>query len=248
MSNEDRVRIVTLNRPARVNAFTANSYRRLATALDEADRAREVSVVLLEGAGAGFSSGVDLASVDTEGEALGRTFDELLESLIEFSKPLLAAVHGAAVGFGATVLLHCDMVLVAETARLRFPFTALGTAPEAASSALLPEIVGLRRAADMLLTSRWIAGREAVDMGLAARCWPEESLHAEARQTARALTELPDAALATTKRLLRTRATGPVREALERERAEAGALRDVLGPMGDRGQRGRDDDSQTPAT
>jgi enoyl-CoA hydratase/carnithine racemase len=248
VSDEDRVRIVTLNRPNRVNAFTANSYRRLATALDEADRAREVSVVLIEGAGSGFSSGVDVASIDAEGQALGQTFDELLGSLIEFSKPLLAAVHGAAVGFGATVLLHCDIVFVAETARLRLPFTALGTAPEAASSALLPEIVGLQRAAEMLLTSRWITGREAVDVGLAARCWPEESLHAEARRTARALTELPDAALATTKRLLRTGATRAVREALNREKAEAGALRDVLGPMSYRRKRDHDDDPQTWAT
>jgi enoyl-CoA hydratase/carnithine racemase len=227
-----RLRTVTLNRPERVNAFTASSYRRLSEILDEADAIRELSVVLIEGAGRGFSSGVDLAAVGTEGEDLAETFDLLLESLIRFSKPLVAAVHGAAMGFGATILLHCDIVLVAETARLRMPFTALGTAPEAASSALLPQVVGLQRAADLLLTSRWITGREAAQMGLAARCCPEESLHSEARATALALAELPDAALATTKRLVRAGAAGVVRAALSRERAEVRFLHGALGPMG----------------
>ena len=113
--DEGRVRIVTLNRPDRINAFTARSYRRLAGALDEADAATDVSVVLLQGAGRGFSSGVDLAVVGSLDESLGEDFDHLINSLIRFSKPLLAAVHGAAVGFGATILLHCDLTLVAET-------------------------------------------------------------------------------------------------------------------------------------
>ncbi len=163
--DEGRVRVVTLNRPERVNAFTASSYRRLASALDEADAAADVSVVLLEGAGRGFSSGVDLAAVGSVDETLAENFDQLIKSLITFSKPLLAAVHGAAVGFGATILLHCDLTLVAETARLRLPFTALGTTPEAASSVLLPQIVGAQRAADLILTSRWISGREAAQNG-----------------------------------------------------------------------------------
>ena len=134
VSDDHGVRILTLNRPDRINAFTASSYRRLARALDEADAGTDVSVVLMEGAGRGFSSGVDLGSVVVHDTALSEAFDDLLESLITFSKPLLAAVHGVAIGFGATVLLHCDLVLVADTARLRLPFTALGTTPEAASS------------------------------------------------------------------------------------------------------------------
>jgi enoyl-CoA hydratase/carnithine racemase len=229
---DGHVRRVTFNRPDRLNAFTSTSYSRLARILDESDAARDVSVVLLEGAGRGFSSGVDLASVGTEGSALGETFDDLIESLIRFSKPLLAAVHGVAIGFGATLLLHCDLVIVADSARLRLPFTALGTTPEAASSVLLPQIVGLQRAADLLLTSRWITGREAAQIGLAARCCPEGSLHSEARAIAHALTELPDAALATAKRLVRAGASSLTRDALGRERAEARALHDALGPMG----------------
>ena len=93
--DEGRVRVVTLNRPDRVNAFTATSYRRLASALDGADAAADVSVVLLEGAGRGFSSGVDLAAIGSLDETLAEDFDHLIKSLIRFSKPLLAAVHGA---------------------------------------------------------------------------------------------------------------------------------------------------------
>ena len=150
--DEGRVRIVTFNRPDRLNAFTASSYHGLASALDESDAATDVSVVLLEGAGRGFSSGVDLAAVGSPDESLAENFDHLINSLIRFSKPLLAAVHGAAVGFGVTILLHCDLILVAETARLRLPFTALGTTPEAGSSVLLPQIIGTQRAADLILT------------------------------------------------------------------------------------------------
>ena len=235
VSDSGRVRILTLNRPHKVNAFTAISYRLLADALDEADASELVSVVLLEGAGRGFSSGVDLSVVDTDGDVLAETFDDLVDSLIRFSKPLLAAVHGPAVGFGATILLYCDIVLVAETARMRLPFTALGTAPEAASSVLLPQLVGLQRAADLLLTSRWITGLEAAQMGLAARCCTDESLHSEARAAAAALSELPEPALRTAKRLVRAGCEDIVRKALDRERVEARALRGSLGPMGHAG-------------
>jgi enoyl-CoA hydratase/carnithine racemase len=232
VSDDGRVRILTLNRPDRSNAFTASSYRGLARALDEADANGDVSVVLMKGAGRAFSSGVDLAAVGVDATALSETFDDLLESLITFSKPLLAAVHGVAIGFGATILLHCDLVLVADTARLRLPFTALGTTPEAASSSLLPRLVGPQRAADLLLTSRWFSGTEAAQMGLAARCYPEASLHAAATDLARELAGLPDAALAAVKRLLRDGAGDDAREALSRERDAARSLHDQLGPMG----------------
>jgi len=232
VSDEERVRVVTLNRPDRINAFTATSYRSLARALDDADTNADVSVVLMEGAGRGFSSGVDLASVGKDDVALSECFDDLLDSLIRFSKPLLAAVHGVAVGFGATILLHCDIVMVADTARLRLPFTALGTTPEAASSALLPLLVGPQRAADLLLTSRWITGTEAARIGLAARSCPQESLQSEAHALARELTGLPDAALVNVKRLVKEGTADVTRQALGRERAAASSLHDELGPMG----------------
>ena len=120
-SDDGSVRILTLNRPDRINAFTAASYRHLARALNDADADASVSVVLLEGAGQGFSSGVDLAAIGVDDLSLSECFDDLVASLIRFSKPLLAAVHGVAVGFGATILLHCDIVMVADTGEIAVP-------------------------------------------------------------------------------------------------------------------------------
>jgi enoyl-CoA hydratase/carnithine racemase len=233
-ADEGTVRVLTLNRPARLNAFTAASYRALAAALDAAGRAPEVRVVLLLGAGRGFSSGVDLDAIPTDGDPsseLSETFDELLESLLVFSKPLIAGVHGAAVGFGATILLHCDVVLVADDSRIRMPFTALGTAPEAGSSLLLPDLIGLPAAAELLFTSRWLEGAEAVRLGLAARCCSAAVLPDEARSLARAIAEQPPAAVAAAKRLIRSGRRDAVQAALRREREAARSLSAALGPI-----------------
>ena len=167
------VRVLSLNRPTRLNSFTAASYRRLTELLNAADEDADVLVVVLRGEGRAFCSGVDLEELSREGgRQLGATFDALIDALLKFGKPLVAAVHGPAVGFGATILLHCDAVLVADDARLRFPFTSLGTAPEAGSSMLLPATVGPQRAAELLFTSRWIDAPEAVRYGLALSSWP----------------------------------------------------------------------------
>ncbi len=233
-ADDGALRVLTLNRPARLNAFTADSYRCLATSLDAADEAPDVRVVLLLGAGRGFSSGVDLDAIPTDGDPsseLAETFDQLLESLLVFSKPLLAAVHGVAVGFGATILLHCDVVLVADDSRIRMPFTALGTAPEAGSSLLLPELIGLPAAAELLFTSRWLDGAEAVRLGLAARSCPGAALPDEARALAGAIAEQPPAAVAAVKRLIRSGRSDAVQAALRREREAARSLSAALGPI-----------------
>jgi enoyl-CoA hydratase/carnithine racemase len=192
-------------------------------------------VVLLRGEGRAFSSGVDLEELSggqEGGLALRDTFDALLEVLVDLPKPLIAAVHGPAVGFGATILLHCDLVLVADDTRLRFPFTSLRTAPEAGSSALLPATVGPQRAAELLFTSRWMGAEEAVDIGLAlARC-PRDQLDTEARGLAERVAQQPAAAVESVKRLLRAGRADAVRAASARERGEAQRLAEALGVVG----------------
>jgi len=224
------IRVLTLNRPGRLNAFTADSYLLLAELLHEAATDAEVSVIVLRGAGRAFSSGVDFASLG-EGNRLAETFDRLLDELIDLPKPLIAAVQGPAVGFGATVLLHCDVVMLADDARLRYPFTALPTAPEAGSSVLLPEAVGPQVAAELLFTARWVDAPEAVELGLARRMFPADRLHAETMQVAHAMAAQPPAAVAAAKRLLRAARKDNVRAALELERQEAGIIRAAAGPM-----------------
>jgi len=232
VDDEGALRVITLNRPHRLNAFTAEGYRLLAAALRDADDATQVSVVLLQGAGRAFSSGVDLgALLDSDNSTLARVFGELIDTLVGLRKPLLAAVHGVAVGFGATLLLHCDLVVVADDARLRFPFTQLGTAPEAGSSWLLPQAIGAQRASDLILTSRWVDGPEAVALGLAARCVPASGLAAAVRDAAAAIAANPQAAVIAAKRLLKTATAGAVAEATAKESAVARLLTDELGAL-----------------
>ncbi len=237
-TDDGLVRTLTLNRPTRLNAFTSASYRRLAELLNEAANDSAVQVVTLRGEGRAFCSGVDVEELSDSdaGRLLGAAFDALIEALTAFGKPLIAAVHGPAVGFGATILLHCDVVLVAEDARLRFPFTSLGTAPEAGSSVLLPEIVGPQRAAELLFTSRWIDATDAVQYGLALSSGPSEQLDAEVAALAARIAQQPAAAVASAKRLLRADRMALVSAASRRERAEAGWLSSELGRPGSAGQ------------
>jgi enoyl-CoA hydratase/carnithine racemase len=142
-----------------------------------------------------------------------------MDALTAFDKPLLAAVNGVGVGIGLTLLLHCDVVLIAEGARLRAPFVPLGVVPEAASSYLLPLQLGHQRAAELLFTADWVDARGAVALGLASRAVPRDRLLPEARAIAARMAAQPLGALRWTKRmLLAVRADG-IRAARAREDA-----------------------------
>ena len=138
------VRLLTLNRPQALNAFDSPLYRAAGTALDAARADDTVKVVVVTGAGRAFSSGQDLEEMArlAAGEATDSGFPVLLEALQGFDKPLVAAVNGAAVGIGFTMLPHCDIVVAAESARFRTPFAEMGVPPEAASSLLFQEPSG----------------------------------------------------------------------------------------------------------
>ena len=173
------VAVITLNRPERKNAFTRAQYDAFGNHLDHIASRDDVHVAVVTGAGGSFSSGQDLkemaelataasstSSTPSEGSS-GTGFTVLLDALQRFPKPLLAAVEGVAVGIGMTLLPYCDIVVVGSSARMRVPFSELGVPPEAGSSALLADLVGWQRAAEILLTSRWIDADEAVQYGLA---------------------------------------------------------------------------------
>lgn len=183
--HDGAVAIITMNRPERKNAFTREQYDALGSALAAIDADDSLRVAVLTGAGAAFSSGQDLkemaematAVANGDPNAGGTTgaggFTVLLDALETFHKPLIAAVNGVAVGIGMTLLPYCDIVLIAESARMRVPFSELGVPPEAASSVLFADRVGWQRAAELLLTSRWIDAREAVEIGMALRLVPD---------------------------------------------------------------------------
>ena len=196
----DRVRLVTFNRPEKANAFDDALYSAAGDALHAAAEDDSVSVVVLTGAGKCYSAGVDIDAM-TAG-TVGATFGLFVDMVTAFPKPLLAAVNGAAVGIGFTMLLHVDVVVVSERARLRAPFTRMGVAPEAGSSFLLPRRMGRQAAALAFFTSDWIEPAEAVEHGLAVRVCPHERLLPETLALAAQMAEHPLSSLIATKRLI----------------------------------------------
>jgi enoyl-CoA hydratase/carnithine racemase len=200
------VALLRLNRPEKRNAFDTPMYDALATALRAAAADDAVRVAVVTGAGQAFSAGQDLAEMGklaaggAGGE--GHGFPHLMDALGAFDKPLVAAVNGVGVGIGFTLLLHCDLVYFAESARLRLPFVPLGVVPEAASSYLLPLAVGWQRAAELVYTGAWIDAAAAVTMGLGLATCPSDGLLAAVREKATAIATAPLAALRESKRLL----------------------------------------------
>ena len=188
----DGVRTLTLNRPEALNAFNEALCDATTIALRAADEDPDVAVVLVTGAGRAFSAGNDLLEMaarisdpDFEGGEFG--FPGMIETLAALQKPLILAVNGVGVGIGATILGYADLVFMSSSARLKCPFTSLGVAPEAASSYLLPQLVGRQNAAWMLLSSEWIDAQEALRMGFVWKVCEPDVLLAEAHQHANVL-------------------------------------------------------------
>jgi enoyl-CoA hydratase/carnithine racemase len=199
-----RVRVITLDRPDKLNAFNTALYNAAGDALKAAADDDSVSVVVLTGNGRAFSAGQDLneMSAQAAGTAPAASptdgpsgFPRFVDTLQSFPKPVVAAVNGLAVGIGFTLLPHCDLVLVDENARLRTPFTELGVPPEAASSLLFPARVGWQQAARLLYTSEWISADEAVELGIALRTCPAGTVLSEAVALATKVAGFPLASL-----------------------------------------------------
>jgi enoyl-CoA hydratase/carnithine racemase len=181
-------------------------YTALGDAIRGADDDREIRVVLIQASGDVFTAGNDIAefAAASAGQWPERFAAEpLLEALAPARTPLVAAVHGHAVGIGLTLLLHCDLVFVAEDARLSCPFVNLALAPEAASSLLLPARIGHPRAFALFALGEAIDGRTAAAWGLANAALPAGEVQAHAQRVARELAKRPPAAVAATKALMR---------------------------------------------
>jgi enoyl-CoA hydratase/carnithine racemase len=203
---------IQLNRPAKKNAMTSSMYLTIADLLDAAATDDQVRVVLWHGAGDSFSAGNDLEDFMKNPPGPGESPQaRLMRALINFEKPLVAAVQGAAIGGGTTMLAHCDFVYAAENARFQLPFVNLALVPEFGSSYLLPLRFGHALAAELILLGKPFDASRAADLGLVTQVVPEEKLLATATETARALAEKPAAAVQACKRLIKQ----PFREQLE---------------------------------
>ena len=223
IDDENLVRTLTLNRPDALNAFNEALYDAATEALLAAADDTEVAVVLITGAGRAFSAGQDLGDMqaritDPDFPAGKHGFPGLIDALTRFPKPLICAVNGVGLGIGATILGYADLAFMSSTARLKCPFTRLGVAPEAASSYLLPQLVGRERGLD---SDVFGVGRrqEALRMGLAWRvCEPGELL-ADARSHAEVLAHRPISSLIAVKQSMIQPARWDIAAATAREYA-----------------------------
>jgi enoyl-CoA hydratase/carnithine racemase len=197
-------------------------YAGMAEILDEADRDPAVRAVLLTGGEQCFTSGNDVADfLQAPPSGLNSEVFQFMRALFEFSKPVVAAVAGPAVGIGTTLLLHCDLVYVSRDAQLKMPFVNLGLCPEYGSSLILPRLLGHARAAELLLLGKSFSGEQAAAWGIANQALDDGATTlAKAREMAQRFLELAPAALADSKRLMRA----PDREQLRRVIEEEGAL------------------------
>jgi enoyl-CoA hydratase/carnithine racemase len=195
---------VQLNRPAKKNALTSKMYVTLADLLDGASRDEDIRVVLLHGAGDSFTAGNDLEDfMKNPPQATGSPQERFTAALINFEKPLIAAVHGAAVGSGTTMLTHCDFIYAAESTRFQMPFVNLAIVPELGSSYSIVAQAGYIAAAELFLLGMPFGAQRAGDLGLVTRVVSEDGLLSTAMETARALAEKPPVALRASKRLLK---------------------------------------------
>lgn len=232
--DQGRVRTLLLDRPDKLNAFTANGYDALSDQLDAAAEDPGVAVCVITGRGRAFSAGVDLHAVSSPERAaeLGVHFNRMIRGLATFPKPLIAAVNGLAVGLGATLLLHCDLVVIDENARVRMPFVALGTCAEASSSWLLPKRVGPQQAMWMVLSGRFFSADEVVANGFALAKAATGEAHTEAMKMAEELAAHEIAALVANKALLREGWADQITEVWDREQVAMKAIALELGPIG----------------
>ena len=201
---EARVMTLTLNRFARKNSITAAMYGALADALAAAEADPEVRVVVLQGHEAIFSAGNDIGDFQSQPPAGAESpVFRFLRAIAAFSKPLVAAVCGPAVGIGTTLLLHCDLVYAGDNAAFSMPFVNLGLCPEAASSLLVPQMMGYHRAAEALLLGEPFMAEAALEVGLVNRVVPPMEANGLAQAVARKLAAKPLTSLLETKRLMK---------------------------------------------
>jgi len=226
IERDGRVLVITFDRPEKKNALTGAMYEAATQALLDADRDERVGAVVFRGAGGSFTAGNDLADFLAASNACETlpAFD-FIKALAACETPLVAAVEGVAVGIGATLILHCDLVYVTFGTVLRLPFVDLGLVPEAASSMLLPRRIGLAKASELLLLGEALGAEEALRLGLANDIVAAGKLRAFAVAKAERLAAKPRAALAATRRLIR----GDRPEVLARIEEEGRCFAEALG-------------------
>jgi len=209
---------VELNRPAKKNAMTSGMYVTLAKIFEEAGKDGRTRVVLWYGAGDSFCAGNDLQDFLEHPPESPQAL--LMNALVDFDKPLIAAVHGAAIGGGTTMLMHCDFVYASETAKFQLPFINLALLPEFGSSFALPARIGHICAAELILLGLPFDAKRAVDLGLVTRVVADQDLLKTATEVAQKLAAKPAGALQASKKLMKRSFREQIKTAMKVENEE----------------------------
>lgn len=235
LENSDGIATLTLNRPDRLNAYTTEMGDDVTRAFHSLRDDQSVKVVIMTGSGRAFCAGVDLehlkahtqgASPST-GPRLGEEdfLRKLPLELIDYPKPIIAAINGHAVGVGMTMVLPCDVRIAADDAKLGFVFARLGILPGLGSTHLLPNLVGMARAQELVLTGKKILGSEAARIGLVNEAVTSDDVLPRAVAMAKQMSEIDPIVLAYAKRALHFGAGHTMAEAMENERAKSAAMK-----------------------
>ena len=226
-TKENGVLTLEFNRPERKNAITAAMYQSMADAITAAEQDVAVRAILIVGKPEIFTAGNDLEDFMKSGRDVAveeRSVYKFMLALSGATKPVVAAVSGAAVGIGTTLLMHCDLVYAADNAKFSMPFVQLGLCPEFASSLLLTQIAGYPRAAEKLMLGEAFLAQEALEMGLVSKVLPAAELRAFAEGQAAKLVALPASSIRATKQLMKAARKGPVADAMAAENTYFGAM------------------------
>jgi enoyl-CoA hydratase/carnithine racemase len=215
---------VVLNRPAKKNAMTSGMYVALADVFNDAAKDERIRVVLWHGAGDSFCAGNDVEDFLKNPPGPGESPQaQLMNALIDFDKPLVAAVQGAAIGGGTTMLTHCDLVYAGESAKFQMPFVNLAVVPEFGSSFLVPARIGHIRAAELILLGLPFDAKRAADLGFVTQVVSNQVLLTTAAETARKLAAKPAGALQASKRLMKRSFREQLKAAMKAETEEFSA-------------------------
>lgn len=209
---------IQFNRPAKKNAMTSSMYIAMAEFLENAAKDDQIRVALWHAAGDSFCAGNDLEDFMKNPPASGESpQSRLIDALINFEKPLVAAVQGAAIGGGTTMLAHCDFVYAGDSAKFQLPFVNLALVPEFGSSYSLPLRFGYLRAAELILLGKPFGALRAAELGLVTSVVPDQELLATATETAEALAKKPAGAVQASKRLMKRAFREPLEQAVKFE-------------------------------
>ena len=199
----DGVLEITFNRPEKKNSITAPMYQRLYTLLAMADDEKAIKAVYIRGHEGCFCAGNDIADLAKGMQASSQGVGNFMHKIIHMNKPIIAGVSGVAIGIGATLLFHCDLVYADDSAIFSTPFTKLGVCPEAGSSYAIPARIGTVHANDMLLRSSSFSAQQALQMGMINTLFAKKDLHEEVKKIAIEIATLPSASVQFTKKLIR---------------------------------------------